>query len=173
MSCIVGIESDGIVYIGSDSLASAEDDIRHLKEHKTFINGEYLIGFCGSPRSGQVLGPKYLAHPEEPIEEFVDQIKNQLNEYNLLIEDNENSTLSLSNFLVGYNGILYQIYNDFYIGQFKEKYSAIGSGESYALGSLYETSKINISPKDRIRKAIKCASYFCGSVGGKIVIKSM
>ena len=172
MTCVVGIEGKGKVYIGSDSLSSSDYDIRHLKEHKVFKNEDYLIGFCGNPRSGQIIGPKYLPHPEEPIEEFIYQIQKQLTDYNLVINDPEIATTSLINFLIGHNGSLYQIDNDFFIAKFKENYSAIGSGSSFALGSLYETSKLKLSPEKRIRKAIKCASYFCSSVGGKIVIKS-
>ena len=38
MTCVVGIESKGKIYIGADGLSVSDEDIRHMKEPKVIKN---------------------------------------------------------------------------------------------------------------------------------------
>jgi hypothetical protein len=61
------------------------------------------------------------------------------------------------------------MHSDFQLAEYKENYTAIGSGTQYALGSLYTTARTKLKPPDRLEIAIKAASYFSPSVGGEII----
>ena len=47
-------------------------------------------------------------------------------------------------------------------------YDECGSGGYHAISSLYSTEGLNITPQDRLRKAIECANEFVMSVDNKI-----
>jgi len=171
MSCVVGIKSKDRIYIGGDSFASSDGDIREIINPKVFRNKHILIGFCGSLISGQLLTPKLWTPPTDiPLLSL--SIKKHLEDHDCTVDaDADTTKYSHANFLIAFKGTLIQIYADFSVSEFKEDYTAIGSGKHFALGSLYETKHLN--PKIRIKKAIQCASYFRGDVGGKIIIKSI
>lgn len=52
-------------------------------------------------------------------------------------------------FLVGYNGVLYEIGEDFQVADNTDLYCSLGCGEDYAHGSLFTTSKLHMSPRKR------------------------
>ena len=67
MTCIVAIVQKGDIYMGSDSLGSTSyGDTTVRKDDKIFVNREYIIGYCGSFRMGQLL--KYSRLPIMPKE---------------------------------------------------------------------------------------------------------
>ena len=61
MSCVIGLLHEGKVYIASEGIATTDDgEKRPIIANKVFRNDKYLIGFTGSVRSGQILGPKFF-----------------------------------------------------------------------------------------------------------------
>ena len=60
--------------------------------------------------------------------------------------------------------------SDFQIEESINDFSAIGCGESYALGSLYSSS--NLTPQKRVKKALEAASYFSGGVYPPFILKN-
>jgi hypothetical protein len=61
-------------------------------------------------------------------------------------------------FLVGFKGKLFTVEADYQVEECVDQYTSIGSGESYALGSLFSSTKE--TPKEKIEDALKCAEYF-------------
>ena len=55
MTCIVGIEHGGKVYIGGDSAGSDGHHLVIMAEPKVFKRGRFLIGYTTSFRMGQLL----------------------------------------------------------------------------------------------------------------------
>jgi len=169
MSCVVGISQKGIVYIGGDSLCSFEGEVRHVTTPKVFKNNDYLIGFCGNVRQGQLL---YSCCWKPPINivNFVDEIRRHFDKKGCLKTGENGEDLCGCNFLIGFKKKLYEIHANFQIVELEDNFSAIGEGSVFALGSLYETSKknsgLNIEPTERIIRSLNCSSYFCSSVGG-------
>jgi ATP-dependent protease HslVU (ClpYQ) peptidase subunit len=173
MSVVIGVEYDGRVYMGSDSLATMCGEKRFLPHGKIFKTNEYLIGFTGSMRTANVL--MGLDYPDE-IYQVADHIRCELKDYDLLNEvSDEDGSLKVmgSYLLVGYQGELYEIQHDFSLIQRIENYAAIGDASSHAMGFLYATEGRRMSPRTRIKQAIECCTHFCTTVGGEIYIDSI
>lgn len=161
MTCIVGIISKGGVFIGADSGAFNEDDLSYnlRKDEKVFMKGNMIIGFCSSFRMGQLLRYKLKVpkHPENMDDMkymttcFIDSVKECFrdNDYDDFKEDD-------CNFMVGYNGKLYVILQDFQVCNSIENYAALGSGESIAMGALHATQEVE-DPLKRLEIALNAA----------------
>ena len=177
MTCIVGILNKGSVYMGGDSLASDTDtfDKYTLRHKKVFHNGPFMVGICGSPRMAQILEhsmrpptkPKLMGNMKFMATKFIEEVRRTfLNEgYGFMPqgEDNEGG-----NFLVGFNGGLYEIQEDFQVGEWDREYVAIGSGKNYAYGSLYMTD--GVEPRQRINSALEAAAHFNAAVGAPFYV---
>ena len=172
MTCIVGIEHEGVVYMGGDSAGVEEESlfIQTYVDEKVFVNGDMIMGFTHSFRMGQLL--RYaLEIPDSPsrkddmhylVTDFIDAIRNLYRDKGFLQKENEADVGG--SFLVGYNGKLYSVEEDFHVARVHDGMSAIGCGSSYALGSLYESKGNITSPKDRIKRALETATHFSAGV---------
>lgn len=161
MSTVIGIVEDKKVYIGADSLASTEEgDARPIKCKKIFRNGKYLVGFIGSVRGGQVLYPEYFKFPPK-IMDVPDAIMNQCVEKGCLVTSEQQTSLHACNFLIGFKGKLYEILVDFQMSEIAS-YTAVGSGSTYAFGSLHTTEQMkdDFTPPMRIELALEAAAEF-------------
>jgi ATP-dependent protease HslVU (ClpYQ) peptidase subunit len=158
--------------MGADSCASIENQVNERYDKKVWIKEDKIYGFCGSFRVGQLMRYAFQA-PERsknstPLEymvtHFVDSLTKTLEAGGALLKDEqqERAMPFESMLMVGYDGCLYIISYDFAIEQIPDGYAAIGSGEPYALGSLFETT--NKKPQTRILSALQTASYHCAWV---------
>ena len=75
-------------------------------------------------------------------------------------------------FLVGVRGRLFAIYSDYQVAEEALDYMAVGSGEDIALGALYATADLGLSPRARMRIALKAAARFKPGVNGPFVYAS-
>lgn len=165
MSTVIGLVQDGKVYMGADSFATTESgERRNIVVKKIFTNGFYMIGFIGSVRTGQVLKPEYFEAPEN-IYDFPDRIRIQLEEKGCLATNSETqASMMESNFLVAtVEGKLYEILSDFQMNEIDD-FTAVGSGSTFALGSLYTSRKIK-DAKKRILRALDAAAFFDAASG--------
>lgn len=143
-------------------------------DKKVFINGEFIIGFTSSFRMGQLL--KYKLNPPKYISEihgdifkymcthFIDSLRQCLKEggYAQIDKGEESGGC----FLVGFRGRLFEIESDFQVGENADKYSAVGCGEEYALGTLYSLKDKKMTAAEQIKSALACAEYFSAGVRG-------
>jgi ATP-dependent protease HslVU (ClpYQ) peptidase subunit len=173
MTCIVGLVDKGEVFMAGDSCASVDSGShRELrKSKKVFRNGDFLIGGCGSFRMLQL-----LEHSFEPPEKSAksSDLKYLVNDFmQALVSTFENHGFNEKTsggliiggeFLVGYNGKLYHVREDFDIGEIMMNYDACGSGSGHALGSLY--SSAGKKPMDRLKLSLEAAAAFVPSVAG-------
>lgn len=163
MTCIVGLEHKGRVYIGGDSAGTAGNMHQRLrKDKKVFIRGPFIIGFCGSFRMGQLLQHTMalpVPNPERTdvgfmVNEFVDSVRACLSEENKhLVGDNKLSPY----FLVGYNGKLFNIQGDYQVGQPEAGFDAVGSGADIAIGAMFASTAID-DPIKRIKQALAASA---------------
>lgn len=174
MSCIIGLKYGGHIYMGSDGIATTEDgDYRPIICNKIFTNGKYLIGYCGSVRTGQLLYPHYFEPPDN-ILDFPTKIRENFMENGCLLSgDPDSGDRNEANFLIAKLGTtkLYEMLSDFQISEVID-FTSIGSGSHFAFGSL-ETTKLakKIKPSQRILIALNAASKYCRSVGPPFTIK--
>lgn len=179
MTCIVAIvEPNGAIHMGADSAASnSNHEIRTRKDPKIYKVGEFLFGFTGSFRMGQILGYKFSApehRPDYSIEKymhtsFIDHVRELFHNNGYAKTDSGRESGGF--FLVGYRGRLFGVESDYQIEELTVPYMAIGSGSEVALGSLFSTTDIKC-PLKRLELALKAAEAFNYSVRSPFIYAS-
>lgn len=172
MTCIVGIEDRGRVWIGGDSAAIETESLglRIRGDPKVFSVRGVLFGFTHSFRMGQLLRFS-LKIPRQAIKDdyrylctdFVNAVRECLTNGGCA-QTNEGGAEQGGNFLIGYRGHLYNIDSDYQVGIPKIGLDACGCGGDYALGSLLTTAGRKLTPKKRILQALVVASYLSAGV---------
>lgn len=164
MTCIVGLVDKGNVYIGGDSAGVAGLSLSIRADEKVFSNGPFLMGFTTSFRMGQLLRFK-LDPPKQTVgtpdfkymvTHFIDAVRSCFSDSGFGKVDTGGT------FLVGYNGKLYTVYDDFQVAIPGTPYAAVGCGSDLALGAMFASSKKK--PEERITTALEAASTFSGGV---------
>ena len=177
MTCIVGLVDKSNIYLGGDSagINAFNLSISIRNDVKVFINGPFIMGFTTSFRMGQLLQykfdpPKQTAAQDDMkymVTDFIDSVR-QCFAYNGFGSMSDKADNVGGNFLVGYNGTLYNIDSDFQVGIPKCGYDSVGCGSDLALGSMYST--VGKKPEDRITKALEAASQFSAGVAPPFLI---
>lgn len=167
MTCVIGIVSEGNIWMGADRSASGGNVIRTRADPKVFkrhtAKGDFLIGYSTSYRMGQVLQYQ-LSIPQYNDEDIMDYMVNKFIESvrgvlkSSGFAEKQNEVEQGGWFLVGFRSHLFCIQADYQVARVAESYTAIGTGEEFALGSLYSTEIL--LPEDRIAIAIRAADRF-------------
>jgi hypothetical protein len=175
MTCIVAIAQGGTVYMGSDHAASDDKSgwILSRKDPKVFKVGQYGIAFTDSFRMGQILQyswvpPKYTSTKTNSgldkfmRTKFIDSVKQAFKDSGFgTIGGSEEDTGGI--FIVGVEGRIFTIDEDFHVGENVVNYMAEGSGGMFALGALHAT-KHQKNPRMRLKAALEAAAEFSMSV---------
>lgn len=170
MTCIVAVEHDGTVYMGSDRAGSTSWSIGIVQAPKTFQNGPLLIGYTTSFRMGQIL--QYaLDPPTHHLTWDVDRwvALDLMAAIRGAFEDNvwhkvDNGQAKGGSFLVAVSGRCYEIQSDYSFSRTPTGEYATGSGYQYAFGSLHSTR--GLDPALRVMHALEAAAEHCPSVAG-------
>ncbi len=171
MTCIVGITHNSRVYIGADSAAASERwDLQIRADSKIFRNGDFIMGFTSSFRMGQLLAYAFeppKRHEDRDIYAFmVTDFINSVRECfkNGGVAKRQEEVEQCGTFLVGYEGRLFKIIDDYQVAESVDGFDACGSGDLAALGALYATRQsLAKEPETRIQEALKAAEKY--SVG--------
>jgi ATP-dependent protease HslVU (ClpYQ) peptidase subunit len=175
MTCIVGVAHEGQVWVGGDSAGVAGHDVTVRTDRKVFRNGAFVMGFTTSFRMGQLLAvklqPSRYHQEDDPwrymVDSFIDDVRKCLKEGGFAKV--ENGVDRGGQFLVGFRGRLFNVAGDYQVGEATVGFDAVGCGESFALGSLAETSALE--PEERVRHALIAAERFSGGVRGPFHIE--
>jgi len=167
MTCIVGIKTTNGLYIGGDSAISSGNIVQIIADPKIWKTGQFIIGFAGSLRVGQIMKYKMKIPPinqrnptEYMVTGFVDAMRKVLKTAGAARELNKEEEQDNS-FLVGFKGHLFEIDGVYGVCEVKDNFTAIGCGSEYALGSLYSSKG---TPEERIQKALEASAHFCEGV---------
>lgn len=174
MTCIVGIEHEGDVYIGGDS-ASVETQsltIDTSPSSKVFVTSDnrMVMGFCGSWRVSQLMQHSLVLPPQPKSKDdfgylvttFMDAVRNTQTKSGAILKDRETES-SAAVFLLGYKSKLYLIESDFQVGVPSGGVGATGCGADLALGALYATRHVK-DPQRRILTALEAAATYNAGV---------
>ena len=182
MTCIVGLVAKDKVWMGGDSCASdpAEKVIR--KDPKVFINGEFLLGYAGSYRFGQLLRFKFTPPGQKEgqddfeylVTDWVDALRTVCKDAGLTkIEDNEETRPDCSA-LIGFKGKLYVLDSDLQVGEPSSNYYSIGIGAGIALGALFAIkASSSMVAKKQIQLSLEAAATYAVGVEAPFVILSL
>jgi len=169
MTCIVAVKKDDKVYIGGDSaLVDISNGIKtKLATPKVFPCFKYVIGYAGSARMGQLLFNYFepTDPPDNPYElemhmvtTFVDELRALAEEKGLRLSTSDDEMNDFAQIIVGVNGRIFIIEEDWQASEWLYDYASIGSGSHFAMGSLHTTSKLNMEPNDRLLSALTAAA---------------
>lgn len=172
MTCIVGIEDKGVVYIGGDSAGVAGLNITVRSDEKVFINGPLVMGFTTSFRMGQILRYALRVPDHDPrlddmewlVVDLIDAVRSCFSSKGYLTKKGEVESGGV--FLLGYKGKLYQVESDFQVGRSIAGYDAVGCGSQYANGTLHYLmkNKPDMPPEEKVKHALDAASYHSAGV---------
>jgi ATP-dependent protease HslVU (ClpYQ) peptidase subunit len=162
MTCIVGLVHNGITYIGGDSLGSNGYSKTVRLDKKVFKlkdSENAILGYTSSFRMGQLLmyAKGLIDSRDEPNIDHEYLVTKFIPNVIRLFEDGEKTG---GHFLLGYKDKLYKIESVYQVGEPIKQYDACGSGEYFALGSLYTTEGLGLTPEERIHTALLAASEF-------------
>ena len=142
MTCIIGLEHEGKVYIGCDSISlnGWAKDITAVK--KVFRKGDMLIGIAGNPRQMQLIQygttirpqPDQMGAEEWLVVEVIERIRETFKVKGFT--ENDNGRETGASFLIGYRGKLYSVENGFQLCRSARGYTVMGVGDDFALGAL-------------------------------------
>lgn len=171
MTCIVGIAQNNKVYIGGDSGAIGGTTYEIRKSPKVFIKGEFLYGYAGSFRLGNILQYEF----KEPkikgdnIHKYLatDYFKALMKCYKSVEFDPNPKNAEVNaevdggcSFMIGIRGQLFTMSSeDHHVVDLLRNYNAIGCGGDQALGALFAT-KEDTDPVKRINTALKASAEF-------------
>lgn len=180
MTCIVGFETEKGVIMGGDSCAANGWNYSILSTKKVFKVDNFLIGCTGSLRVLQLLRYKLSVEKPQTTDDlkymattFVDSIKDLFKREAVVYIDKSIETISGNAFLIGYNKKLYKIWSDFQVSPSNIPYAAAGSGEEYALGSLYSTDYSSFSKEQRLLLSLQASANFSNGVYAPFYLERM
>jgi ATP-dependent protease HslVU (ClpYQ) peptidase subunit len=166
MTCIVAIKTKDAIFMGGDSAGGNAYGIQSRSDPKVFRSGGFVIGYTTSYRMGQILqhGFEFVTPEGDPdayMFSLCNAVASKLTDLNYA--KLENNVIDGGTFLIGWKNHLYAVYDNFQYARFRDNYAAIGSGEEYALGSLFSTQSID-DPIKRITIALDAATKFSSLV---------
>lgn len=174
MTCVVGLVHEGIVYIGADSLGSNGYTKTVRSDKKVFKSKDLssgIYGFAGSYRMGQLLTyasglldsrDEQKINHEYLVTKFIPNVRSLFGSQGF--EKNNSGEAEGGMFLFGLKDKLYAIYSDYQVAESTHSYVSIGSGGYHAMGSLHSTEGLDLTPEERIIKALKAAQEFATGV---------
>jgi hypothetical protein len=183
MTCIVGLEHAGKVYIGGDAAGTGGTHQVIMSEPKVFKRGPFVIGYTSSFRMGQLLQhtlkvPRWTESDNKTsvqsfmVRKFIPAVRVCLAEGGFLKKSEE--VIRGGTFLVGYRGELHAVESDLQVGRVADGYYAVGCGMELALGSMHTTSTsldpFEQDPRHRITLALEAAEHFSSGVAGPFTI---
>lgn len=179
MTAIAAVVSNGLIWMGGDSLGSHPSGISHLgltkiwKEHKG--NSTWLFGCAGAMAYLQALRYEVELPAETPgantceyiIRAWAKSVREHLQQKRPDLVDKDGNVRGNSQVLIGLNGQLF-IMVGFAVYPIPQPYAAIGEGGSAAYGVLHFIHRrpSGIRPKAQLRHALQAADDRFSSVGG-------
>jgi len=174
MTCVVGLIKDNTVYMGADSCAGGDTSVINVSNPKIFLLDEYLIGVSGSFRVIDILNYSFKIPSEKNLSgdafmrtTFINALRTTFEKNNFPTEGKDDEF----NILVGHNGRLYIIQDDFSVLNIIS-YGAIGSGADIAYGSLFTSTSMD-DPLLRIEMALNASATFSPDVSAPFIVKSL
>lgn len=164
MTCIVGVEHKGNVYLGGDRAATDGGLNRTLiKEPKVFLKGEIGFGVCGLPKVMDAL-QHAIELPEHTtgdakgylVSQVVPAIRDGLKKLECTEEHNGQQYFHGA-MLIGYRGRLFQLEANFQLVEAARGFDAVGSGGEAAMGALRANKKTSDARK-RVIEALEVSA---------------
>jgi len=159
MTVIVGVSDKDTVYIGGDRGVSDSDSILSMSRPKITKRDGWVFGYAGTLGTGQLI--EFINLPKVNKTDDIYKLlrMNIVQQLKLLYETHGRDTDDNgTDWLIGYGNRLFELSSGDW-GVLEVEYSAIGSGSTLALGSLY-TSQSWKDQKRRVHQSLESAIFF-------------
>lgn len=179
MTCIVGLEAQGRVWLGSDSYAGSDVNKDILDRPKWFKKGALTFAFAGSFRAAQVVEHHVVIpaikrnenHLSYIVMVVAKSLRKGLEEGGATIRKSGTPEGTETTFLLAFQGKLYLVQEDYSIVRSQRGFAAIGTGADFALGSM-AALKSRLSPKDAVLESLKHSAEWCPQVSAPFYVES-
>ncbi|GIU69111.1 MAG: hypothetical protein KatS3mg002_0347 [Candidatus Woesearchaeota archaeon] len=162
MSCVVAVkdERNRRIYIGADSAVSTDTEISFFKNKIYQLSNDCIVGITGNIKIANAISRFNNKNKiGKTFEETLDKIYELFNEMSIIGVNTQNQTPFFEgNLAIIFKGKLYEVSCDFGYME-RDSYLAVGSGASYAYGSLFATKKSK-NPRQRVFTALEASAYF-------------
>jgi len=174
MTCIIGLEQDGVVYVGADSFIG-DDETRseQATNPKIFQKNGMLIACSGCLRAIQIVEHLLkLDNPKKFDEQYI--IENIAEKIRLKFKDidyvgtQENYQKLPTSFLIAYKDKMFTIEGNYALTRAKDGILCLGAGSEFAYGAMKALK--NLKPEKRIKKSLKITSYYSNYVIAPFII---
>lgn len=177
VTCIVGIVEGNTVWMGGDSAGVAGYHLTVRGDQKVFTNGPMIFGFTSSFRMGQLLRYALDIPDHDPridvdrymATTFIAAVRQCLKANGWASKEGESERGGT--FLVGYQGRLFQVCDDYQVGAPVDGFDAVGCGAEVARGALFASA--HLKANERVALALSAAERFSAGVRGPFVTMSL
>ena len=184
MTAIVALTDGKRLCIAGDSAGVAVGGEIHIrKTAKVFVRDGYAIGYTTSFRMGQLLKYEVILPPQPTdtvdleefmVRTFVPAVRSTFTEHGFAksltkgkraeaMHYEEHGQQTGGRFIVGFQGTLFVIEEDFHVGRPQTSYVAIGSGAAVAHGALYALRDQH-SLRECAERALEAAAFHTSGV---------
>lgn len=172
MTCIVGLVEKGVVWMGGDTCGSDGWASETFVGSKVFTNGPFLLGYTSSFRYGQLMQNGLAMNRvwlESDLEHymrttFIDCLRNSLKAggWSTTKDGRELG----GDCLIGVQGRLFHIQEDYAVIESRARYDACGSGYLVAKGALAALHDANVAldPEAMLTLALRAAEKHVAGV---------
>ncbi len=168
MTCIVAITDGKRTVMGADSAAGSTDnpEIYDFATSKLFQKGEYLVGVCGSYRSGQLARyeMEWPDPPEDPAELEGFLVREVVKKLRELYKEAGHVPPPTAAAMVAIRGRIFVIGNDNSVGSLANPWCAIGSGRHTAYGALHVLASLDLGLEEKVSRALAAAQAHTSNV---------
>ncbi len=178
MTCIVAFVDKKTVYMGADSCGSNGHSYAVYPRHKIFkVNDRFLFGCTSSYRMIDLLEhsfePPELTESYDPDrymrKDFITALRKCFKDggFNSDSDDEDNAGDRGGNFLVGFDGHLFEVQPDFSVLSCPKWGHSVGSGEEAANAVLFHLYQdASYEPETVLRSALEAAEGTITTVKG-------
>lgn len=178
MTCIIGLTTQDKVYIAVDSAGVNTESfhLTNIKYPKVFSNGEFIIGYTSSFRMGQLLEftlkppsqKKDQSDYEYLCTDFIDSVRQCLGKGGFKTVDKELE--SGGEFLVGYRGGIYHIFDNFQVLAPSNYVTACGCGADLGEGAVIALLRY-LPPEKALTEALTIVEQTNAGVRKPFIVK--
>lgn len=171
MTCCVALKNRGHVIVGADRCQTWDSGDYVVSRHsKVWNSGAFIVATSGSPRVGQIIRTTVKMPSKPPkdllgymVEAFCFTARKalELHEWKSAAEEKPLEGA----LIVAAKDRVFEVQSDFSVIESDAEYTTVGSGGSFALGSLATRGR-GVPARKRVRDALRAAEQHMNSVRG-------
>ena len=168
MTILVGIETSSGAIVGTDAFSGGEG-WRDIQDRPKYTQvGNFLVATAGHVRACQIAEATRLKRKRGPKEDDLQYLLKAF--VTPVMEAQDDADVPVDDFcaLIVFEGRVYALDEEGGLMRSAWGYSALGAGYDLALGSLASTEEL--SPRERVERALKAAKRHCNQCAGKSYI---